>query len=435
MTAHLKRHAINDTDDHDGGTNGTLLGTESNAVAEKAFGTAATADLVVQRDGAGQILVPLTPTVDAHAASKSYVDTTVVSGTTWKELLLTSNQLLSGGSGAILQGELVAIAVNPTDASTFIITDGVTTETFTLLNAPSVAFDVQIGGSAAATTTNLVAQINTDSTLWSAVETSGLDDYLSGATDPQLVVYRTASSSNADRIHGTQTGAQSDIQVVEFAAGDQDYRESSGVQSDIAAADPAAKRFGFGRVFASIQTGDTHTIATDNTTFTWDGDDDAWQQTGTGTSTTEGDGIDVTAGKVSTDVATATVEQQHGAIVNDRTSDGSGAAGADAGFNAVQTDDTDLAVNSSNQLAIKALSRLDKYRADGAWTSSAGGDRTPTLGELNSALGTAANDIGNRCMMVEDGTAVASNATFWAFKKANAGALADYQLVELTDAS
>jgi hypothetical protein len=33
--------------------------------------------------------------------------------------------------------------------------------------------------------------------------------------------------------------------------------------------------------------------------------------------------------------------------------------------------------------------------------------------------------------MVEDGTAVGSSSTFIAYKKANAGALADYHLVEM----
>ena len=435
MAAHLKQHAINNTLDHAPGTNGTLLGTESNAVAEKAFGTSTTANLIVQRDGSGQLNVPITPTAAGHATSKQYVDNAIISGTTWKELVLVQEQLLSGGSGAILQGILLALAVNPSDTSTLILTDGTTTETFTFLTSPVGAFDVQIGGSAAATTTNLVSQINTDSTLWSAVETSGLDDYLSGANDPQLVIYRTASSSNNDRVHGTQAGAQSDIQVVEFATGTQDYREGSGTQSDLPSGDPAAKRFGFGRVFASLQTGDTHRVANDNTAFTWDGDDDTWQNTDTGTSVTEGNGIDITAGKISTDVATAILAQQFGGIVNTRTSDGSGAAGADAGFLAVHTDNSDLVVNASNQLAIKSLSRLDKYRADGSWTSGSANDKTPTLSELNSALGTTANDIGNRCMMVEDGTAVGSNSTFWAYKKANSGTITDYHLVELSEAA
>ena len=79
MAAHKKQHALNASEDHSAGTDDTLLGTESGAVAEKSFGTAASADLIVQRDGSGEINVPQTPTADGKAASKGYVDS-VVSG-------------------------------------------------------------------------------------------------------------------------------------------------------------------------------------------------------------------------------------------------------------------------------------------------------------------------------------------------------------------
>ena len=429
--AHRKDHALNSASDHTPGTNGTLLGTESSAIAEKAFGATATANIVVQRKGDSQITVPTTPSLATDAASKGYVDSAVVSGTTWKELLLCSEQLLSGGSGAVLQGILCTIVNELTLGDTFVIADGVAPETFTVVGAP-VAFGFQLGGTAAATLANLVAAINADSLLWSACQTDGLDDYFSGAEDPQFVVYRKTFSALADRVYGT-LNTQSNIQVVAFAAGDQDYRQTSGTQSALPGADPAAKRFGFGRAFAGLQVGDTHVIGNDNTTFTWDGDDNVWQQTGTGSATTEGDGIDVTGGKVTTDVATATAQQKFGAITNRALANGSAeGAAADAGNLAVRTDDSDLAVSSANELVIKPQSRLDRLRPLGTWASGSAPDKEPTLAELQAALGTAAGDIGNWCFMVEDGTAVGSVSTFLAFKKANAGALADYHLVEMT---
>ena len=439
---HLRKHALNATD-HEAGTNGTLLGTETNAVVEKAFGTAATADLIVQRSGTGQVSVPVTPVAAGDATSKSYVDSQIVSGVTWKELVLAPEQLLNGGSGGILQGMLATIAVNLAAADTFILTDGTTTETFTAVAGAPAAFQFQVGGSASATLTNLVAAINTDSTLWSAVETTGLDAYFTGSNDPQFVVYRTAISSAADRVYGVIANAQADVQVVEFASGNQDYREDSGTQSDLPSVDPAAKRFGFGRAQATINTGDTHRVADDNTAFTWDGDDLLWQNTDTGSSVTEGDGIDVTAGKVSTDVATATAAGQFGGMVNNRTSDGTGAAAADAGYNAVQTDNSTLEINASNQVAIKAGTVLDQLRATAVWESETSPDREPSLAELNAALGTAAGDIGHFAILAERSTAlgqilsaggaggVGSTSSFWALKIANAGALSDYQLVEM----
>jgi hypothetical protein len=438
----LRKHALNATD-HEAGTNGTLLGTETNAVVEKAFGTAATADLIVQRSGTGQVSVPVTPVAAGDATSKSYVDSQIVSGVTWKELVLAPEQLLNGGSGGILQGMLATIAVNLAAADTFILTDGTTTETFTAVAGAPAAFQFQVGGSASATLTNLVAAINTDSTLWSAVETTGLDAYFTGSNDPQFVVYRTAISSAADRVYGVIANAQADVQVVEFASGNQDYREDSGTQSDLPSVDPAAKRFGFGRAQATINTGDTHRVADDNTAFTWDGDDLLWQNTDTGSSVTEGDGIDVTAGKVSTDVATATAAGQFGGMVNNRTSDGTGAAAADAGYNAVQTDNSTLEINASNQVAIKAGTVLDQLRATAVWESETSPDREPSLAELNAALGTAAGDIGHFAILAERSTAlgqilsaggaggVGSTSSFWALKIANAGALSDYQLVEM----
>jgi hypothetical protein len=447
MTAHLKQHDLNSTADHAPGTNGTLLGTESNAVAEKAFGTSATGDAIVQRGASGQVTLPAAdPVADTDAASKGYVDAQIVSGVTWKELVLAPEQLLNGASGGILQAILATLTANLTAADTFIVSDGATVETWTAVAGAPAAFQFQIGGSASATLTNLVAAINADSTLWSAVETSGLDAYFTGLGDPQLVIYRTAVPGGAanDRVYGTLAGSQGNIRVVEFATGDQDYREQSGSESDLPSGDPAAKRFGFGRAEASINTGDTHRVANDNTASTWDGDDQVWQQTSTSGATSEGDGIDVTGGKVSTDVSTATAEQQFGGLVNTRNADGSGAAAADAGHNAIQTDFGDLAVNASNQLAIKAGSRLDLMVAQSVWESETSPDKSPTLSELNSALGTAAGDIGNFGILVERSTAlgqqlsaggaggVGSTSSFWALKVANAGALADYQLVEMS---
>jgi hypothetical protein len=427
MAAHLKQHGLASTTDHDPGTNGTLVGTESNAVVEKSFGTTATADLIVQRTGTGQLTVPLTPSATSDATSKQYVDNLAVTGTTWKELVLVQEQLLSGGSGGILQGLLATVSANLVATDTFVLTDGSTTETWTAVAGAPAAFQFQIGGGASATQTNLVAAINADSALWSAVETTGLDEYFAASPVGQFVIYRTAPSTAADRAYGTLSTA-TDIQVVEFATGDQDYRDVSGTESDLPGSDPAAKRFGFGRLFATLQQNETHRVAEDNTAFTWDADDSTWQNTDTGSAVTEGDGIDVTANKISTDVAVkATTAGQYGAIVNNRTADATGTAGADAGYLAVQTDNSTLEVNASNQLAIKAGSNLATFVGFGSWSSTASPDKEPDLTELNAFFGSGAAGIGNWGFMVEGGPSTGSSNTFLAYKKADGV----YHLVEM----
>jgi hypothetical protein len=221
--------------------------------------------------------LPAVPTADDAGASKKYVDDIAVGSRVWKELILVKEQLLNGASGGVLQGMLMATAAVMTAADTVIITDGTTTETWTAVAGAPAAFQFQIGGTAAITLANLVAAINNDSTLWSAVDTTGLDAYFGAGYANQAVVYRTATSTAADRMYGV-LGTVTDLKVVEFATGDQDYVISSGTESDLPAADPAAKRFGFGRLFAALVTNETHLAAEDNGIRTWDTDDQVWQQ-------------------------------------------------------------------------------------------------------------------------------------------------------------
>lgn len=431
--AHFKEHALNSTEDHSPGTNGTLVGTESNALVEKAFGTSAAADLIVQRKNDGNITVPTTPSSPTDAASKGYVDDKVTAGVTWKEIVLVPEQLINGGSGGIAQAILLALAANLQAGDTLVLTDGVNTETFTAVAGVPAANQFQVGGSTSVTLQNLVNSINANSAFWSAQYTTGLDSYFAGSLDPQAVIYKDAPSNTNDRLYGTIANGQADVKVVAFNSGN-DYSQNSAVETDLPSADPGAKRFGFYRLFASLIVGETHRVANDSTGYTWDGDDQIWQQTSSTQTFTAGDGIDITTGKVSADTVTpaGASTQQYGAIDKRRTADGTGIAAADQGFLAVKTDNVDLAVDqATNSLKIKPQSRLDRFRGFGSWASTSSGDREPTLAELQATLGTTAQDIGNWCFMVES-VGTFRTSTFIAYKKANAGVLADYHLVEMS---
>ena len=66
-----------------------------------------------------------------------------------------------------------------------------------------------------------------------------------------------------------------------------------------------------------------------------------------------GDGIGISSDRVVAQVSTSAAGQQYGGLVRNRNSDGSAAGTADQGFLAVQTDDSTLAVNASNQVIVK----------------------------------------------------------------------------------
>jgi hypothetical protein len=159
----------------------------------------------------------------------------------------------------------------------------------------------------------------------------------------------------------------------------------------------------------------------------WDKDSDqfyrydgtSWDPFGGLSGVTAGDGLEKTGNKMETAVSTATVSQQYGAIVENRTADGSAAAAADSGHLSVQTDDTTLEVNSSNQLQIKAGSDLSTFKGIKTYA----GAEPVFSGELNAL--TVVNDW---AFFKKTGA-----STFLVFRRATtAGDATDFDAVELT---
>jgi hypothetical protein len=236
------------------------------------------------RDTNGDVIVPSSPSSSTAATSRSYVDELVAKGRSWKEILLVMEQLEPGSSGGINQGFLAGIAVDLAVGDTFIITDGVVGgglgETFTAVGAAPSAFEFIAAAGIAATTANLVAAINTDSTLWGSVVTTGLDTYFSTPLTTSFVVHRSTPVPllTIDRAYGVIANAQSDLQVIQFGSA-LDYSSLSGTQADLSATDPAVQYAGITRLLAGLTAGETHRTAESNAAYTWDADDEVWQQT------------------------------------------------------------------------------------------------------------------------------------------------------------
>jgi hypothetical protein len=192
----------------------------------------------------------------------------------WRELILHIDQLLNGAAGGVLQAELLSIIGNPAVGNTLRITNGALVETFTFRAAWAAPFDVVIGVGVDATMLNLVNEINAQSTLWKAAITTSLDKWFAASPTTQVVVMRRATTAAADRMYGTLT-VPGNIRVVAFSDS-YGYEESHGVESNLPAVDPAAKRFGFGRAYADLQTNETHVVADSIEAWTWDSDDELW---------------------------------------------------------------------------------------------------------------------------------------------------------------
>ena len=217
----------------------------------------------------------------ADAVNKSQLDAVASSAKTWKELLLVKEQVLDGAAGGVCQAMPIYIDTNPQANDTFLLKNTGLTETYTFKVAEGAAFDVEIGIDAATTLINLIAAINDDSAEWSAIATAALDKDFAAEPTAQAVIYRTTADEDDDRMYST-VAVTSVIKVVEFATGDQNYEIDSGTESTLPAADPAAKRFGFSRAFADITQNETHITIEDNATWTWDSDDELWQQSDAG---------------------------------------------------------------------------------------------------------------------------------------------------------
>lgn len=347
-SVHKQAHALNNADNHTAGTNGTLLGTESSAVAEKAFGTAATAGNIVQRDGAGDVLVPTTPSSATAAASKAYVDATK-QGLDIKDSVrvATTADLAATRSGNVLTA----------DANGSINTAGIDGVTTLATTDRVLVKDESTGADNGIYTITDLGSAGTPFVLTRATDADASSEVTGG-----LFTFITEGTTNAD------TGWV-------------------------------------------LTTNDPITLNTTSLAFT--------QFSGVG-ALVAGDGIGKTSNTIFSDVAVATAAQQYGGIVKNRTSDGTGAAGADAGFLAVQTDNSDIVISAANAVGIKSGSRLDHLKQ---FTTYAGA--APTAAEMAAVL-TAQGDFAY--------FRKASSSTYLCFRGTVTGGdpAADFQGVELS---
>ena len=204
--------------------------------------------------------------------------------TPFLETLLSAYQLIDGASGGIAPAMILSITGLPTAADTFTIDDGASgAETYTFVAGAPGAFEIQIGGTVAATMANMVTSIMANSVRWNAYTATSLDRFFASAYTTQVLLSRkAATATGTDRVYATLTGVGT-IQIVEFVTeGENSYEFSAATEGAIPVSDPGVGHFGFGRLYASLRAGEVHAVLDSTTVFAWYWEDDsqAWKRFG-----------------------------------------------------------------------------------------------------------------------------------------------------------
>ena len=229
-------------------------------------------DDILMGSGKEVLGLPNTPSGPTAAASKAYVDTAVSGGASWKETLLSANQLDSIAN-AVANGAAFFLLNTAVIGDALTLNDGSTAETwvFAAASAPNAP---AIGASAFDSMTDLTARINVDSTAWSAVfYTNALQGINSPSGDVVVIYRRTPTAVTNDRLYGI-FATPGDAQFVDYG-GATDYRSSVNLQ--VVPADPAVANFGFGRITSALQPNDTHLVRAEDSAYVWNEDAGTWQ--------------------------------------------------------------------------------------------------------------------------------------------------------------
>jgi hypothetical protein len=200
----------------------------------------------------------------------------IVSGAQ-REVVLHSNQFLSGTSGGVRGALLLYFPSNPSAGTTIVLHrwDGAAevTETYTFAAAKTAKFMVAIGGTSAISLTNFVAVVLGESDIWGAVETANLGRFYVANPTGQAVLYQKAPSNTAvDTVYGT---AGATVRVCSFSL--EGYSTVSATEGNLPGDLGHGAAFGLSRVRACILASEEHRCAEDSLTYAWNKTGQAWR--------------------------------------------------------------------------------------------------------------------------------------------------------------
>lgn len=223
--------------------------------------------LVYGQTGANVVNMTITGSVtnDSHIATKSYVDTSAITGGSVKEAVLHASSQLSNTQG-IRAVVALTLQNNAANDDRIVLTDGTTTRTY-YFGTGSGDVQVAIGGSADVSAQNLANAITGDgSAIWGA--SLGVAYWESIDTDHVVVIYEDTTSQAVSKIYGTNWDA-GDCQIVDFG-GESDYTKQT--LTDIPSSAPGSTNFGFRRTKANLTNGELHVSLGEDIIYSWDAD-------------------------------------------------------------------------------------------------------------------------------------------------------------------
>lgn len=420
--AHLKRHDINSTTDHAAGTASTVLGTNVGGtnIVEIVYSDSTTvAGELPIRDANGDLLVPLTPTTAAAAASKSYVDS-VAQGLDVKESVRAATIAPVDFANELEDGDTIDGVLLSTGDRILVKNQGGTNLEKGIWivqasGAPIRSSDFDTGDEVASSFTFVEEGTVQADTGWVVTNDQGSD-----IVDTDEIFWTQFSGAGA-----FTAGVGIDITgTVVSVLEDNSGSGESGL--DVAV---AGVRISTGAAGDGLTGGGGDALSVEPNT-TDDNGEPGLEVAVNGvriSTSAAGDGLTGGGGdalEAATAIAAATGGQQYGGLVNDRTLDGTGVAATDAGHLAVQTDNVTLEISSSNELQIREGSDLDLFQGVFAYAA-----QMPSLGEQQAALVSV-----NHWAFFKKG---ASDSTFHVFRHsvANAGGTfpdADFSCVEMS---
>lgn len=199
------------------------------------------------------------------------ISTAIGTGGIVKEAILSTTQLDVTGIGSAGLFFLTGVAAN---GDTFVITNGVDTETYTFTNSTPGPFTPAVGSSAAQSMQNLADNIANNSSVWySEFYPDELDSVNPGGVVFVTTIASTTETVGSSRFYGV-FATQSNAFIQRYDS-EIEYKTTATIQN-LESTDPGSGRFGFGRAAADLINGELHFAHAQNYIEAWDNDATNW---------------------------------------------------------------------------------------------------------------------------------------------------------------